>query len=175
ELAQDLAAVRTNTVTSVMQSAPLMPSAMESDATLGPNAISGSLRPAPVVPADKSGAKQAAKPPAATKPATPKKFETVFAIALLSVAGLGAAVAGGWYWYAHRKPAPPPAQAVTIPVPQPQPQQIEALPPTPPPAAAPETTPAKPGTTPGGTPATAPKDTKPSAAKPTPGKPTATK
>ncbi len=176
ELAQDLATVRANPVTSVMQSAPLMPSAMESDATLGPNAISGSLRAAPVVTADKSGAKQAPKP-AAAKSASPKKFESVFAIALLSVAGLGAAIAGGWYWYAHRKPPtpPPPPQAVTIPVPQPAPQQIEALPQTPPPAAAPDTTPAKPGTTPSGSPATAPKDTKPSAGKLTPGKPTSAK
>lgn len=173
ELAQDLAAVRTSPVTSVMQSAPLMPSAMESDATLGPNAISGSLRPAPVVAADKSGAKQAIKP-AAARPATPKKFGSVFAIALLSVVGLGAAIAGGWYWYAHRKPPipSPPSQAVTIPVPQPQPspQQIEPLPAPPethPPAAGPETTPAKPGAT--------PKTTNPPATKPTPGKPTASK
>ena len=168
ELALDLASVRSSPVTSVMQSAPLMPSAMESDATLGPNAISGSLRPAPVVTTDKSGARQAPKPPTA-KPATTKKFGSVFAIALLSVAGLGAAIAGGWYWYAHRKPAPPPPQAVKIPVPppQPSPQQIEPLPPAPdtqPPAAGPETTPAKPEA--------APKATKPSAAKPTPGKPT---
>jgi serine/threonine-protein kinase len=171
ELAQDLAAVRMSPVTSVMQSSPLMPSAMESDATLGPNAVSGSLRAAPLVTADKSGARQAPKP-ATAKPAKPKQFESVFGIALLSVAGLGAAVAGGWYWYAHRKPAPPPPQAVTIPVPQPQPtpQQIEPLPPAPethPPAAGPEPTPAKPEA--------APKTAKPSAAKPTPGKPTAAK
>jgi serine/threonine-protein kinase len=171
ELAQDLAAVRMSAVTSVMQSSPLMPSAMASDATLGPNAVSASLRHGPIVTADKSGARQAPIPPA-VKPATPKKFETVFAIALLSVAGLGAAVAGGWYWYAHRKPPtpPPPPQAVNIPVPQPQPQQIEPLPVTTPPVAAPETTPAKPGTTPGGSPAAAPKTAKPSAGKPTPGK-----
>ncbi|MGA1997230.1 MAG: protein kinase [Bryobacteraceae bacterium] len=168
ELAQDLAAVRMSAVTSAMQSSPLMPSAMGSDATLGPNAVSASLRPGPVVTADKSGARQAPILPAA-KPATPKKFETVFAVALLSVAGLGAAIAGGWYWYAHRKPStpPPPPQALTIPVPQPGPQQIEPLPPTTPPAAAPETTPAK--TSPD-SPAAAPKTAKPSAGKPTPGK-----
>ena len=168
ELAQDLATVRSSPVSSVMQSASLMPSAMESDATLGPNAVSGSLRAAAMVASDKSGAKQAPKP-AVAKPASPKKFESVFAIALLSVAGLGAAIAGGWYWYAHRKPPtpPPPTQAVTIPVPQPAPQQIEALPPAPekPAATVPPEVP----------PTTAPKDAKPSASKPTPGKPTATK
>jgi serine/threonine-protein kinase len=164
ELAQDLAAVRMSAVTSVMQSSPLMPTAMESDATLGPNAVSGSLRPAPVVTADRSGARQAPKP-AAAKPATPKKFETVFAIALLSVAGAGAAIAGGWYWYAHRPhPTPPPPQTATIPSPQPQPipQQIERLP----------VAPDKPVATvpPGGSPTTAPKEAKPSAGKPTAGK-----
>ena len=131
ELAQDLATVRTSPVTSVMQPAPLMPSAMESDATLGPNAVSGALRAAAVATTDKSGARQAPKPPAA-KPATPKKFETVFAIALLSVAGAGAAIAGGWYWFAHRPhPTPPPPQVATVPQPQQAPQQIEALPPAP--------------------------------------------
>ncbi len=175
ELALDLASVRSNPVTSVMQSGPLMPSAMESDATLGPNAVSGSLRSAPVVKAGQSGSRQTAPSqglrPAAAKPATPKKFGSVFAIGLLSVVGLGAAVAGGWYWYAHRKPPtpPPPPQAVTIPVPQPTPQQIEPLPVTTPPAAAPETTPAKPGSAPGGSPAS-PKTAKPPAAKPTAGK-----
>jgi hypothetical protein len=167
ELAQDLATVRMSPVTSVMQSSPLMPAANEADATLGPNAVSASLRPGPVVTADKSASRPVQKP-AAAKPAKAKQFESVFAIALLSVAGLGAAIAGGWYWYAHRPhPTPPPPQTATIPVPQPQPtpQQIEALPPQPetqPPAAGPETTPAKPGA--------APKTAKPSAGKPTAGK-----
>ena len=167
ELAQDLATVRTSPVTSVMQPAPLMPSAMESDATLGPNAVSGALRAAAVATTDKSGAGQAPKPPAA-KPATPKKFETVFAIALLSVAGAGAAIAGGWYWLAHRPhPTPPPPQVATVPQPQQAPQQIEALPP------APEMP--VPAGSPGASPNPAPKETKPAAAKPTPGKPTAAK
>jgi serine/threonine-protein kinase len=165
ELAQDLATVRANPVTSVMQSSPLMPSAMESDATLGPNAISGALRAAAVATSDQSGARQAPKPPAA-KPATPKKFETVFAIALLAVAGAGAAIAGGWYWFAHRPhPTPPPPQVATVP--QQAPQQIEALPP------APEKP--VPAGSPGVSPNPAPKETKPAAAKPTPGKPTAAK
>ena len=167
ELAQDLATVRTSPVTSVMQPAPLMPSAMESDATLGPNAVSGALRAAAVATTDQSGARQAPKPPAA-KPATPKKFETVFAIALLSVAGAGAAIAGGWYWLAHRPhPTPPPPQVATVPQPQQAPQQIEALPP------APEKP--VPAGSPGISPNPAPKETKPAAAKPTPGKPTAAK
>ena len=167
ELAQDLATVRMSPVTSVMQSSPLMPSAMESDATLGPNAISGSLRPAPVVQTGSSGARQAptpltAKPPAA-KPATSKKKpQGVVAIALVSVAVAVAAIAGGWYWYAHRKPPAPPTQAVTVPVPQPQPQQIEPLPVGALPASAPENPPTKPGAE--------PKATKPSAGKPTAGK-----
>jgi len=177
ELAQDLATVRMSPVSSVMQSSPLAPSAMESDATLGPNAVSGSLRPAQaqVITADKSGSRPvqgpsaagAAAKPAAVKTGKAKQFESVFAIALLSVAGLGAAIAGGWYWYAHRKPPAPAQQAVTIPMPQPQPQQIEPLPETQPPAAGPETTPAKPGA--------APKSTNPPATKPSPGKPTGSK
>jgi len=162
ELAQDLAAVRMSPVTSVMQSGQLMPSAMESDATLGPNAVSGSLRSAPVVTADKSGSRPVQKPAAATA-AKPKQFQSTVAIALISVAALGAAIGGGWYWYAHRKPAPPP-QAVTIPVPKPQPapQQIEALPPTQ----------EKPAAI---VPPVAPPPDAPKTAKPSAGKPTATK
>ena len=169
ELAQDLATVRMSPVTSVMQSSPLMSSAMESEATLGPNAVSASLRPAPVIKADKSASPQDPKPPAgkpaAAKPATPKKKPAgIVAMALLSVAVAGAAIAGGWYWYAHRKPPAPPTQAVTVPVPQPQPapQQIEPLPVGTLPSTAPETPPAKPEA--------APKATKPSAGKPTAGK-----
>ena len=84
ELALDLASVRTNPVTSVMQPAPLMPSAMESDATLGPNAVSGSLRQAQVVKASQSGSREAAAgarqaaasqglKPAAAKPGVAKE------------------------------------------------------------------------------------------------------
>src|ERR1700691_930016 len=55
ELAQDLAAVRMSPGTSVMQSSPLLPPAIESDATLGPGPVSASLRPGQVVTADKPG------------------------------------------------------------------------------------------------------------------------
>jgi len=166
-----------------MQSAPLVPPAGESDATLGPGPVSASLRPAPVVTADKSGSKQGQKPgqvqqPAAAKPAKPKPFESVVAIALLSVAGAGAAIAGGWYWYAHRKPPAPPApHAVTVtpPQPEPVPQQIESLPPAPAPVTTPETTPAKPiekTSTTVPPPSPAKTTTKPPAGKPTPAKTT---
>jgi serine/threonine-protein kinase len=168
ELAQDLATVRSNPA-SLMQTAPPVG---ESDATLGPGPIShgpasASLRPAaPVIAADKGANRQGQKP-AAAKPATPKnKFESMFAIALLSVAGLGAAIAGGWYWYAHRKP--PVQQTVTVPVQQPPiqvPQEVQkeveplpAQPEKPAPAVAPAVPPA------------ASKNAKPPAARPGPGK-----
>ncbi|MGB8028689.1 MAG: serine/threonine-protein kinase [Terracidiphilus sp.] len=163
ELAQDLATVRMSPVTSVMHSAPLMPSAMESDATLGPNSVSASLRPAPVVTADESASRQAPKP-AAAKPAKPKKFETVLAIGLLCVAGAGAAIIGGWYWFAHRKPPTPPPAPQTVTVPVQQPQQVEPLP------VAPEKPVA--AVSPVVPPPAAPKTAKPPAAKPTAGKTT---
>ncbi len=164
ELAQDLATVRMSPGSSAMQSSPLA-AAIESDATLGPNAVSSSLRPSPVVTADKSGARQAPKP--AAKPATPKKSQPAVAIALLSAAAVVAAIGGGWYWFAHRPhPAPPPPpQVATVPVPQPQ--QIEALPP------APEKP--VPAGSPGSSPSPAPKEEKPPATKPTPAKPSAGK
>lgn len=171
ELALDLASVRTSPVTSVMQPAPLMPSAMESEATLGPNAVSGSLRPAPVVTADKSGARQApaaqAAKPAAGKPAAAKKPQPAMVMALVAAVVAAAAIGGGWYWWAHRKPATPPQQAVTVPQPQPTPQQIEplSLPPEKP----------VPQGSPGSSPAPAPKEAKTPANKPAPAKPTAGK
>jgi len=171
ELALDLASVRSSPVTSVMQSGPLMPSAMESDATLGPNAISGSLRPGPVVTASKPGVGQAPKPgvaaPAAAKPSQPKKLQPAMAIGLLAAAVVAAALGGGWYWWAHRKPPVPPPQVAVVPPPQPTPQQIEALPPAP-------VKPAPEGS-PGNSPTTAPKEAKPPATKPTPSKPSAAK
>lgn len=186
ELAQALAAVRMSPATSVMQSSPLAPAAIESDATLGPSPVFTSLRPAEVVTADKSASQHGQKPVAA-KPSKPAPFETRFALGLLSFAAVAALVGGGWFWLAHRKPpAPNPPQAVTVPV-QPQ-QQVPppvqpqpSVPATPaPPATEPDSTPAKPGpgpvpavtpAKPGTTPAVAPKTTKPSAAKPATQKP----
>ncbi len=174
ELAQDLAAVRMSPGTSVMQASPLMPAASESDVTLGPGPVSASLRPARVVAADKSGSQRVQKP-APAQPAKPRKFETVFAIALLSIAGAGAVIAGTWFWLAHRKHLEPTlVHTAAIPAPQPQqtPQPIEPLTPAPE-TPAPEVTPAKP-VSPVASPANAPKTTKPSPAKAAPTKPTPT-
>jgi serine/threonine-protein kinase len=173
ELALDLASVRTNAVTSVMQSAPLMPSAMESEATLGPNAVSASLRPGPVITADRSGARQApnsqAAKPEEAKSAAAKKPQPALVMALVAAVVAAAAIAGGWYWWSHRKPPAPPQQAVTVPVPQPQPapQQIEPL-------SVPPEKPV-PQESPGSSPNHSSKEAKPPATKPAPAKPAAGK
>ena len=130
ELAQDLAAMRTSAGAVVMQTGAPLPATAGSDATLAPGSVATSIPPA-------ASAKAAAQPgqkPAVKKPAKPARFETKFAVALLCVAGVGAAVAGGWFWLAHRKqPAPPPPQTVTVPVQQPQqaPPVAVAEPPSP--------------------------------------------
>ncbi len=117
ELAQDLAAMRTNAGAVVMQTGAPLAATAGSDVTLAPGSVATSIPPA-------ASAKAAAQPgqkPAVKKPAKPARFETMFAVALLCVAGVGAAVAGGWFWLAHRKqPAPPQQQTVTVPVQQPQ-------------------------------------------------------
>src|SRR5579863_3100165 len=170
ELALDLASVRTSPASLMQTAAPVS----ESDATLGPGPISqgpvsASLRPAPVITADKSANRPGQKPPAAgpQKPgaAKPKPFEHVFAIALLAVAGIGAVVGGGWYWLAHRKPPTPtqlPAATKTVQPPPVQtpievPKEVEPLPAEPEKPAAPESKTQPP-------PATS-KNTKPPAAK----------
>ncbi|HEY1806168.1 MAG TPA: serine/threonine-protein kinase [Terracidiphilus sp.] len=167
ELAQDLATVRTSPASLMQTAAPLS----ESDATLGPGPISqgpvsASLRPAPVIKADKSANPQGQKPaasakPGAAKPGKPKQFEHVFGLGLLAVAGVGVVVAGGWYWIAHRKPpAPPPTQTFTVQPPvqqQPQvPKEVEPLP----------AEPQKPAVAPVVPPPAASKNSKPPAAKP---------
>ncbi len=171
ELALDLASVRSSPASLMQTAAPVS----ESDATLGPGPISqgpvsASLRPAPVTTADKSANRLGKKPPAAgpQKPgaAKPKQFEHVFAIALLAVAGIGAAIGGGWYWLAHRKPSTPPEpQTVTKTVEPPPvqtpievPKEVEPLPAEPQKPAAPESKTPPPSAT--------SKNTKPSAAKP---------
>src|SRR3984957_7263497 len=189
EMAQELAAMRMGAGTTISPSANSAPPPGNSDVTLGPGAAGAGafFPPAQAVTADRT-----AKPgqaPAAKKPA--KSFESLFGIALLSVAGLAAVIAGGWFWYSHRKPPePPPHQVVTLPAPGPQqnppqtlPQTQPAGPTTPVPETAPGTTPTKPGpeTTPtkqvpasgpGASPANSPKSAKPSAGKPTSAKTT---
>jgi len=182
EMAQELAAMRMGSGTTISPSANFAPPPANSDVTLGPGSAGGFFPPAQAVTADKN-----AKPgqaPAAKKP--PKSFETLFGIGLLSIAGLAALIAGGWFWFEHRKPpTPPPHQVVTVPPPEPQQQNPpQTMPqtggPTTPvpapssgttpikPGAGPETTPTKPipGSTPGASPANSPKSAKPSAGKP---------
>ncbi len=116
ELAQDLAAMRSNVVPTAMQS--IAPAVASSDITLGPAAVAASLPPVKVT-ASAQAISAPGPTPAAKKPGKPKPFETIFAVVLLSVAGVGAVIAGGWFWLAHRKPpAAPQQQAVTAPQPQ---------------------------------------------------------
>ncbi len=160
ELAQDLAAMRSGATG--MHAAPAA-AAGGSDVTLGPGAAAASAAPRP------------AQRPAAKQPSRPMKFESIFAVILLAVAGVGAVAAGGWFWLAHHKqaapaqqeaattPAPPPVTQTPLPAPAPE----EAPPPALTPAAStPPATPAakpapggeksnstKPGPKPGPTPA----------------------
>ncbi len=123
ELAQDLAALRTGATPSVMQSAALP--ADGADMTLGPAATPSSIPPgfssaslATTLQAGAAVAPGAAA--AAKKPARPVRVESVLGVALLSVAGLAAVAAGGWFWVQHHKQAAPAQQqAVTTPTPQP--------------------------------------------------------
>jgi serine/threonine-protein kinase len=169
ELAQDLAALRTSSTPSVMQTgAPLLATA-DSNVTLAPGSVARSIPPA----AAQKAAPQPGQVPAPKKPSKPTQFESLFGIALLCVACAAVVIAGGLYWYAHRKPPAPPPPAVIVPVP---PQQQN--PPAPvvqppgtlptPPVAEPEKSPDK---SPSGTPPASPTPTKPSAGKPAAGKP----
>ncbi|MGD1107785.1 MAG: serine/threonine-protein kinase [Terracidiphilus sp.] len=173
QLAQDLAAMRTNAGAAVTQTgAPLLATA-GSDVTLAPGSVSRSIPPATA----QKAATQPGQMPAAGKPSKPAPFESTFAVVLLSIAGAGVAIAGGWYWYSHRKPLVPPP--ITVPVPKPQPTppappvsvvEPPGTAPTPPVISAPGKSPAvAPPTSP-----TAPKSSagKPVAAKPTPAQPT---
>jgi eukaryotic-like serine/threonine-protein kinase len=191
EMAQELAALRTGSGTTISPSANFAPPPVNSDVTLGPGPAGAGafFPPAQAVTADKTA--RPGQAPAAKKPSKP--FETLFAIGLLSVAGLAAVIAGGWFWLAHRKPPePPPQQVVTIPAPEPQqnppqtqPQSQPAGPTTPVPETAPGPTPTKPGagpeatptkpvpaSGPGASPAGSPKSAKPSAGKPSSAKTT---
>jgi serine/threonine-protein kinase len=169
QLAQDLAAMRTNAGAAVTQTgAPLLATA-GSDVTLAPGSVATSIPPA----AAQRAATRPGQTPAQKKPSRPAQFESVFAVTLLCMACAAVVIAGGWYWYSHRKPPVPPPP-VTVPNPQPQPtppvsvvQPTGTVPP-PPVASAPDKSPEKsPAVAPPPTP-TAPK---PSAGKPVPAKP----
>jgi eukaryotic-like serine/threonine-protein kinase len=182
EMAQELAAMRMGSGTTISPSANFAPPPANSDVTLGPGPAGAFFPPAQAVTVDKTG--RPGQPPAAKKTSKPMPFETLFGIGLLSVAGLAAVIAGGWFWLAHRKPPePPPHQVVTVPTPEPQqnppqtPPQTQPLsqpggPTTPAPATGPVTSPGTaptkpvPASGPGASPAGSPKSTKPSAGKP---------
>ena len=171
ELAQDLAAMRTNSTPSVMQTgAPLLATA-DSNVTLAPGSVARSIPPAPPPGAQKA-AMQPGQMPAPKKPSKPTQFESMFGIALLCVACAAVVIAGGLYWYAHRKPpAPPPAVVVPVPPQQQNPPAPVVQPPgtvPTPPVAGPEKSPDK---SPSGTPPASPTPAKPSAGKPVAAKP----
>jgi serine/threonine-protein kinase len=170
QLAQALAAMRSNSGAAVTQTGAPLLDTTGSEVTLTPGTVARSIPPG--VPA--RAAAQPVQTPAPKKPSKPGQFESKFAVALLCVAGAGVVAAGGWYRYAHRNP-PTPTPAVKVPVPQPQPLP---LPPPNPPSSfvqPPSTTPTPPAhTEPGKSPiATPPKTSpppKPSAGKPVPAK-----
>jgi serine/threonine-protein kinase len=181
EMAQELAALRTGSGTTIPPSANFAPPPANSDITLGPGSAGPGafLPPAQAVTVDRTGKPVQAL--AAKNPSKPKSFESLFGIGLLSVACLAVVIAGGWYWYTHRKPpAPTPHQVFTVPPPGPQqnPPQPQTGGPTPPqpapgpgptptkPGTGPEATPKKPASAPGALPANSPKSAKPSAGKP---------
>jgi serine/threonine-protein kinase len=153
ELAQDLAAMRSGATG--MHAAPAA-AAGGSDVTLGPGPVAASLRPGQTAAGTAvaaSAAPQPARKPAAKKPSRPMKFESIFAVILLAIAGVGAVAAGGWFWLAHRKQAAPAQQeAATTPAPPPvtqaQPPAPEATTPLAPAPAAPSTPPATPAAKP---------------------------
>jgi hypothetical protein len=178
ELAQDLAALRTNAGATAMRAESPAAAVVGSDVTLGPAASASNIQRAPqAVQAATKSTSQPPPKPAAKKPGKAVRFEAAFAVALLSVAAIGVAAAGGWFWLQHRKQAAPPQQqAAAVPATQPaapqapQPEQGSpaAVPepavqtPTPSTAANPSNSPAT---------ATAPRAAKPSAAKTIPSSP----
>ncbi len=122
ELAQDLAALRTNAGATAMHAESPAAAVVGSDVTLGPAAGASNIQRAPQ--AGQAATKSTSQPPpkpAAKKQGKAVRFETVFAVALLSVAAIGVAAAGGWFWLQHRKQlAPPQQQAAAVPATQPQ-------------------------------------------------------
>ena len=159
QLAQALAAMRSNSGSAVTQTGAPLLATTGSDVTLAPGSVVVRSIP-PGAPA--KAASQQGQTPAPKKLSKPGQFASKFAVALLCVAGAAVVVAGGWYRYAHRKPPTPP---VTVPVPKPPPNPPSSF--VQPPATVP-TPPAN--TEPGKSPAANPPKTstppKPSAAKP---------
>ena len=129
EIAQDLASIRNSATASTMQPFATPAAHNESDATLGPATIA-TLRPPAQTRKPETAVPAAVSPKPPIKPAKPAQFETIFAVILLSVAGLAAAAALSWYFYQHARslaykapvpaaqpaPAPPPAASVPQPL-----------------------------------------------------------
>ena len=183
ELAQDLAAMRTNAGASTLRIAvPAAAGGTDDTLAATPSAISHppAQAAAPTVVAKHPPPVPVAKPAAIAK--KPAAKLGVLAAALAGVV-LAAAAAGGWYFLRHRnQPTPPKQQAATVPAPQPAPKPFEAPAPAPVPAPVPAPLPAAVPTTvtdqgkiPAVAPAPAakPAPAKPGTAKPSAGKPTA--
>ncbi len=175
ELAQDLAAMRTNAGASTLRTAvPVAAGGTDDTLAATPTAISHppAQAAAPTVVAKLPAPVPVAKPAAKAK--KPAAKLGVLAAALAGVV-LAAAAAGGWYFLSHHnQPTPPKQQAATVPVPQPAPKPFEAPAPAPVPAAVPIPVIDQgkiPAVAPA--PATKPAPAKPGAAKPSAGKPTA--
>ncbi len=187
ELVLDLAAIRAGTSPAALSSIPAAP--IDANATLAPGnrtplpgaaQISAAATP---TPASTSAASKPAAGPGEKKPGKPVQVETIFAVILLAIAGLGTAGAGAWFVFthvlsfAHRQhqesttsvsQPPSPAQPV-VQIPQPiatAPSQDQTQPP-----ATPGTTPAAPPSPEANPAATAPNPQVSTAAKPASGKP----
>jgi serine/threonine-protein kinase len=176
DLAQDLAAMRTNAGASTLRTAvPVAAGGTDDTLAATPSAISHPPAQAPASATQEFTSAPTGKP--AAKPQIPAAKPGVLAAAF-AVVVLAVAAVGGWYFLHHRnQPAPPKQQAATVPAPQPAPNPF-AVTPGPAPAAVPAPVPAPvpvpvptPVTDQGKTPATAPAP----AAKPAPQKPGAAK
>ena len=134
ELAQVLAAMRSNAGASAMLAVPATAGGTDVTLAATPSAISHPPAQAPAATAQKPASAPAAK--SVVKAKKPAAKLGVLAAAL-TVVVVAAAAAGGWYFLSHRnQPAPPQQQAATAPAPQPAPM------PAPPPVKVEDTAPA---------------------------------
>ena len=175
ELAQDLAAMRTNAgAPSLRTAVPVAAGAADVTLAATPSAISHppAQAPAPATAAQKPGQTPDNKPVS-----MPIRSMAILAAAVVVLA---AVAAGGWFFLHHRnQPTPPQQQVATVPAPQLAPNPFggpltHATTPAPVPTPAPTPAPA-PAPAQGKTPATAPAGPGGAPAIPTPAKPPASK
>src|SRR5208283_1309652 len=115
ELAQDLAAMRTNAGAATLRSAvPVATGAADVTLAATPSAIS---YPPAQAPAPAAAAQQPGQTPGKKPPAMPTRSIAIVAAAVVVVA---VAATGGWFFLHHRnQPTPPQQQVATVPAPHP--------------------------------------------------------